>query len=605
MSSSSFKNIVLLYVEDDKDIREELVELLEDECHQLYVAENGEDGLELFKEHQPDIVLSDIRMSKMDGLTMSRAIHELAPQTPIIISSAFNDSDYLLEAIRLGIHYYLLKPIDLKELFVTLEKISLQLLQDRRLQQSEKLLTQYKELVDKNTVVSKTNKEGVITYANDAFCRLSGYSHDELIGSPHNIIRHPDNPKSLFKEMWRSILDKKEWHGIIKNLSKENKTYMVDTTILPVLNDREEIEEFISIRQDVTQRELDKQNLQEKLQTSVQTLDEKIQFIYEYENALKKSTLFCRTTVDGTITMASNAFVKLLGHKERTLIGSSYFPFVDESDIAILNKEVRDAINHHKIWKGMVKHQSAQGETLYLKSSFIPIMDINNKVYEVFCFYADLTKQEYLNREIIATQREVIATMGTIGESRSQETGDHVKRVAEYSKLLALKSGITLEKAEELKMASPMHDIGKVGIPDNILNKPGKLSEDEFEVMKTHAMLGFDMLKGSKQPLLETASIIALTHHEKWDGSGYPYGLKEEEIHIYGRITAIADVFDALGHDRVYKKAWPLEDILEIFKEGRGKHFDPNLIDLFFKHLDEFLAIKDNFETKDTVHEHL
>jgi response regulator RpfG family c-di-GMP phosphodiesterase len=145
-------------------------------------------------------------------------------------------------------------------------------------------------------------------------------------------------------------------------------------------------------------------------------------------------------------------------------------------------------------------------------------------------------------------------------------------------------------------MASPMHDIGKVGIPDNILNKPGKLSEEEFEIMKTHAQLGHEMLKGSNQALLKTAAIISVEHHEKWDGSGYPRGLKGEDIHIYGRITAIADVFDALGHDRVYKKAWPLQNILDLFKEGRAKHFDPNLVDLFFDHLDDFLAIKESFD---------
>jgi len=223
-------------------------------------------------------------------------------------------------------------------------------------------------------------------------------------------------------------------------------------------------------------------------------------------------------------------------------------------------------------------------------------MDTEGITHEVLCFYTDITNQIQLNREIVATQREVISTMGAIGETRSKETGDHVKRVAEYSKLLALKCGLSLQEAEEIKMASPMHDIGKVGIADSILNKPGKLTEGEFEIMKTHAELGHEMLKGSQQPLLKTAAIISMEHHEKWDGSGYPRGLKGAEIHLYGRITAIADVFDALGHDRVYKKAWPLEQILELFKEGRGKHFDPSLIDLFLKNLNDFLSIKETFD---------
>ncbi len=201
-----------------------------------------------------------------------------------------------------------------------------------------------------------------------------------------------------------------------------------------------------------------------------------------------------------------------------------------------------------------------------------------------------------LNKEIEETQREVVFTMGSIGESRSKETGNHVKRVAEYSKLLARYYGLSEEEAEMLKQASPMHDIGKVAIPDAILNKPGRFDPQERRIMDTHAALGYEMLKHSQRPLLQTAAIVAYEHHEKFDGSGYPRGLKGEEIHIYGRITALADVFDALGSDRVYKKAWEDAKIFALFHEERGKHFDPKLVDIFFAHLDEILEIRKRFE---------
>ncbi|MFY9074679.1 HD domain-containing protein [Malaciobacter mytili] len=201
-----------------------------------------------------------------------------------------------------------------------------------------------------------------------------------------------------------------------------------------------------------------------------------------------------------------------------------------------------------------------------------------------------------LNKEIEDTQKEVVFTMGAIGESRSKETGNHVKRVAEYSKLLALYSGLSLKEAELLKQASPMHDIGKVAIPDSILNKPGRFDEEERQIMNTHTKLGYDMLKHSNRPLLKAAAIVSLQHHEKWDGTGYPKGLKEEHIHIYGRITALADVFDALGSNRCYKKAWEDEKIFKLFKEEKGKHFDPKLVDIFFEHLEEFLKIRDSFQ---------
>jgi len=203
-----------------------------------------------------------------------------------------------------------------------------------------------------------------------------------------------------------------------------------------------------------------------------------------------------------------------------------------------------------------------------------------------------------LTQEIDDTQREVVFTMGAIGESRSNETGNHVKRVAEYSKILALAYGLSAEEAELLKQASPMHDIGKVAIPDAILNKPGRFNDKEREIMNTHAQLGYNMIKNSHRPLLQTAAIVAYEHHEKWDGTGYPNKKSAENIHIYGRITALADVFDALGSDRVYKKAWDDERILSLLKEERGKHFDPKLIDIFFENLDTFYSIRENFKDK-------
>lgn len=209
-----------------------------------------------------------------------------------------------------------------------------------------------------------------------------------------------------------------------------------------------------------------------------------------------------------------------------------------------------------------------------------------------------LREIQHLNQEISDTQKEVIFTMGAIGEQRSKETGNHVKRVAYYSKILALHYGLDEEEAEMLRQASPMHDIGKVAIPDAILNKPGRFEPHEREVMEKHAILGFEMLNSSNRPLLKMAAIVASQHHERWDGEGYPKGLKGEEIHIYGRITALADVFDALGSDRVYKKAWDNERIFALFKQERGGHFDPKLIDIFFDNLDEFLSIQENF--KDT-----
>ncbi|NHN31295.1 HD domain-containing phosphohydrolase [Paenibacillus agricola] len=200
-----------------------------------------------------------------------------------------------------------------------------------------------------------------------------------------------------------------------------------------------------------------------------------------------------------------------------------------------------------------------------------------------------------LSNEIEETQKEIIFTMGEIGESRSKETGNHVKRVAEYSYLIAIGLGMEQEEADLLKIASPMHDIGKVAIPDSVLKKPGKLTDEEFDIMKSHTDIGYGLLKNSTRRILKTAAIVAHQHHEKWNGHGYPQKLKGDDIHIYGRITAIADVFDALGSERVYKQAWELDRILNLFKEERGEHFDPQVVDAFMKQLPTILKIREQY----------
>ncbi|MGP1450853.1 MAG: HD domain-containing phosphohydrolase [Wolinella sp.] len=200
-----------------------------------------------------------------------------------------------------------------------------------------------------------------------------------------------------------------------------------------------------------------------------------------------------------------------------------------------------------------------------------------------------------LYTEIEETQKEIIYTMAEIGETRSQETGYHVKRVAEYSQILALGMGLSQTESELVKIAAPMHDIGKIAIPDMILNKPGRLTPEEFEIMKTHARLGYETLKHSQRRILKAAATIAYEHHEKWNGSGYPQGKAGEDIHIYGRIVALADVFDALGSDRCYKKAWKLDDICELFRNERGEHFDPKVVDAFFENLPKILEVRDKY----------
>ncbi|MDD2697974.1 MAG: DUF3369 domain-containing protein [Arcobacteraceae bacterium] len=192
-----------------------------------------------------------------------------------------------------------------------------------------------------------------------------------------------------------------------------------------------------------------------------------------------------------------------------------------------------------------------------------------------------------LHNEIIDTQKEIITRFSSVVENRSKEVADHVNRVAKISYILAIAYGLDEDTANLIEMASPMHDIGKVAISDTILLKPGELTHEEFEIIKEHSSIGYHILSCGQREILQAASIIAYEHHEKWNGTGYPRNLKEEEIHIYGRITAIADVYDALTYRRVYKDAWPQSEVLDYIKAEKGKSFEPKLVDIFFENLDQ------------------
>lgn len=199
------------------------------------------------------------------------------------------------------------------------------------------------------------------------------------------------------------------------------------------------------------------------------------------------------------------------------------------------------------------------------------------------------------------THIDLIQRLGRAAEYKDNETGMHVQRVSHYARIIALACGFNEQAANDLMMAAPMHDIGKIGIADNILLKPGKLTKDEYEVMKTHTHIGATILSDPKSDLIKLARSVAITHHEKWDGSGYPYGLSGNDIPIEGRIVALADVFDALTSERPYKKAWSIQEAIDHLKSQSGQHFDPSLVDILIAKLPQLLLIKDQFSEDATA----
>lgn len=199
---------------------------------------------------------------------------------------------------------------------------------------------------------------------------------------------------------------------------------------------------------------------------------------------------------------------------------------------------------------------------------------------------------QHHTKELQQQQVDMIQALSRAAEYKDHETGNHIIRMANFSFFIAREYGLSIEECKLILQASPMHDVGKIGIPDHILGKPGKLTTDEFSVMKTHTTIGHSILSGFHSPMLQLAADIALYHHEKWDGTGYPLKLVENEIPVSARIIAIADVFDALTSTRPYKKAWSNHDALEYMREQSGKHFDPILFNIFTKLIPSFEHIQ-------------
>ena len=234
----------------------------------------------------------------------------------------------------------------------------------------------------------------------------------------------------------------------------------------------------------------------------------------------------------------------------------------------------------------------SDGRELQFSVGFVGVHNVAGEVESIIMICQDITESTRLSREITDTQRELLFMLGEVVETRSLETGQHIRRVAKVARFLAIKAGLSEDAADLIEMAAPMHDIGKVGIADAILNKPGKLGPAEFEEMKKHANIGFRILGNVERPLIGVAAAIAHEHHERFDGRGYPNGIQGTDISLEARIVSIADVLDALASSRSYKKAWDDQRIQDYFLAQRGLQFDPSLVDILLNHWETVQALR-------------
>jgi response regulator RpfG family c-di-GMP phosphodiesterase len=250
---------------------------------------------------------------------------------------------------------------------------------------------------------------------------------------------------------------------------------------------------------------------------------------------------------------------------------------------------------HGDTYVGYFPNNSGKASLLVLKG-VEEISDIDVQLLDVFCSGVAIAFDNILlNQEITDTQAELILRLGDVVESRSNEAGNHVRRMAQVCHLLAQESGMSDDETAVLMHAAPMHDVGKIATPDAVLLKPGRLAPEEWDIMKQHPIIGLQILDGSQRPILKAAAVIAHQHHEKWDGSGYPQGLKGNDIHPYARIVAVADVFDALTHERAYKNAWPIEQVRDYLHDVAGQHLDPYYVDILIRNLDKAVGINERW----------
>ncbi len=236
-----------------------------------------------------------------------------------------------------------------------------------------------------------------------------------------------------------------------------------------------------------------------------------------------------------------------------------------------------------------------------LRQWCIPFSEFDVSLSEALASQAAVSYQNVKLRQDLKTAHiEAIFILSAAAEYRDVDTSLHLKRMSNYSRIIAKHVGLSVEEQELILYASPMHDVGKIGIPDAILLKPGKFTPEERAVMQKHPQIGAEILGKSEAPLMRKSAIIARSHHEKFDGSGYPYGLKGDQIPLEGRIVALADVFDALASRRPYKQAWDLKDIMELIENSNGTHFDPDVVAAFYQGIDEILDIYHKYQTENT-----
>ncbi|NGZ26434.1 MAG: bacteriohemerythrin [Magnetococcales bacterium] len=623
----------ILVVDDDPDIRNQCRHKLTKHGYRPVLAEDGHQAILLCQQQLPDLVLMDANMPGMDGFTTATTLASLFPESrlPILMVTGLADEESVNKAFKSGAEDYISKPINWAVLRHRIRAILDHRQMEKALRQSEE---RFRSLAQSsNDAIITADEEGKILFWNDGAAHYFGYHESEIQNQPLCQLI-PERYQHAHRQGLLHVLRTGELKLAGKTLElvgmdREGREFPVEISLSTWLMGKKRF--FSAIIRDITARKQLEREREVAMQTRIaisallETALEPLNMTSQLTVALDilhtlpwwankaKSSIFLNHEEEKVLKLAVwKGWERDLPHLCSTvahgvcLCGQAALTrqFLFSNDVLLHEGRNQQVPPHsHYCVPILFRHRLLGMLNIYLppghkrnpeeERTLHTIAQTLSTIIERRRMEEDLEQTHTVLKE---TRLEIIHRLGMASEFRDNDTGMHIVRMSRYAAVLGQAAGLDEERCEVILNAAPMHDVGKIGISDGILLKPGRLTQEEFEIMKTHTAIGAHMLFGHKDEPLKTAHIIALTHHERWDGKGYPHGLSGEEIPLEGRICAICDVFDALISERPYKKAWSVEEAIAELKRCAGQQLDPHLVELFLRKMPEILEIMQEFQ---------
>ncbi|MDD3466867.1 MAG: PAS domain S-box protein, partial [Campylobacterales bacterium] len=385
MKKQHFKtHFSVLVIDTLLTARKSLQTKIESRGYRFLKAISLSDGLNIIYKHSPEIIILDLEMLDGDGFEYVKEIKKTyeGSRAKVFVLSDFMDPNIINKAFKAGCSEFVCKPYVSEDIVQKMDFWIDSIRSLEHLNASESLMNQYKNIIDESVIVSKSDANGIITYANAEFCKISGYELNELVGKSHNIIRHPDVDKKVFRDMWKSLKSGKKWRGIVKNRAKDGSTYWVKAVINPLFNSKGEIVEYIAVRDDITEMMEMKERLQHKLNSADEDLLRMFNLAQDYEKAIEESNIVTRTDLDGKITYANSSFYDVTEFEEKDVIGSTHSLFHSDKTPKSQIKNIWDTIKTGEAYKGIIRNKTKGGGDIWLNTTITPIKDIDGKPRE-------------------------------------------------------------------------------------------------------------------------------------------------------------------------------------------------------------------------------